>query len=99
MTPARVFGDLNEEATAALELANLRQGNNNFARYYADFSRLTAILEYGDKARRYALERGLSPELLDGISGQANPPGRLNTLRAATASPAPTAAVSGDGDA
>ena len=71
----RIFGDSNEEATAALELGNLRQGNNDFARYYADFSRLAAILEYGDKARRHALGRGLSPELLDRISGQVTPPG------------------------
>ena len=71
----RIFGDSNEEATAALELGNLRQGNNDFARYYADFSRLAAILEYGDKARRHALDRGLSPELLDRISGQVTPPG------------------------
>ena len=76
----RVLGDSNEEATAAQELENLRQGSHDFARYYADFSRLAAILEYGDKARRHALERGLSAELLGRISGQATP--RRNPRRA-----------------
>ena len=70
----RVFGDSDEEATAARELAHLRQGNREFTRYYADFIRLTTILEYNNKARRHALERGLSSEMLDGLRYQITPP-------------------------
>ena len=36
----KVFGDSNEKVTAAHELGRLRQGNRDFSRYYADFTRL-----------------------------------------------------------
>ena len=40
----RIFGDYDEMATAARELEKLKQGSRDFAKYYADFARLTAIL-------------------------------------------------------
>ena len=49
---SRIFGDSDEKATAARELAQLRQGKRDFAHYYANFVCLTNILEYGDNARR-----------------------------------------------
>ena len=41
----RHFGDLNEKHTAALALDKLRQANQEFASYYADFQGLMDILE------------------------------------------------------
>ena len=72
---SRVFGDSDEKATAARELEQLRQGKRDFAYYYADFVRLMNILGYGDDAHRYALDRGLSIELLAGLEHQPVPPG------------------------
>jgi hypothetical protein len=64
----RVFGDTDEKATAARELEKLKQGNRDFSRYHADFIRLVTILGYDDTAKRHALERGLSQEILDGLT-------------------------------
>ena len=44
----RIFGDSNEEATAARKLEGLRQGNWEFTRYYADFTRPVTTLEHND---------------------------------------------------
>ena len=71
----RVFGDSNEKATAARELERLRQGNRDFSRYYADFTRLVNVLGYNGEARRDALERSLSQELLDALRYEPEPDG------------------------
>ena len=44
----RIFGDSNEEVTAARKLEGLRQGNREFTRYYADFTRPVTTLEHND---------------------------------------------------
>ena len=72
---SRVFGDSDELATAARDLEKLRQGNREFRRYYADFSRLVNVLGYNDVAQRHALERGLSTDLLEGLRYQITPVG------------------------
>ncbi len=69
----RVFGDSNEKATAARDLERLRQGNRDFSRYLADFTRLVSILGYEGQARRDALERGLSRELLEALRYEPEP--------------------------
>lgn len=69
----RIFGDSDEKATAARELEKLKQGNRDFNRYHADFVRLMSILEYDDTAKRHALERGLSREILEGLRWQDAP--------------------------
>lgn len=51
-------------------MEKLRQGTRDFSRYLADFVRLMTILEYGEEARKYHLERGLSTEMLTGLKYQ-----------------------------
>ena len=70
----RIFGDSNEVITASRELERLRQGNRDFSRYYADFVRLVATIGCDEVHQRYALERGLSPDLADRLCCQAVPP-------------------------
>lgn len=53
----RIFGDSNEKATAARELERLWQGNRDFSRYYADFTRLVNILGWGTTTRPSATPR------------------------------------------
>ena len=72
---SHVFGDSDEKAIAARELEQLRQEKRDFAHYYADFVHLTHILGYGDDARRYALDHGLSAERLTGLEHQPVPTG------------------------
>ena len=49
------------------------QGNRDFSRYYADFTRLVNILGYNDEAKRDAQERGLSQEILDALRYESEP--------------------------
>ena len=70
----RIFGDSDEQGSASRELEKLKQGSRDFSRYYADFARLAAILGIEDRAKRYALERGLSQEVIASLCHQG-PPG------------------------
>ena len=70
----RIFGDSDEQGSASRELEKLKQGSRDFSRYYADFARLAAILGIDDRAKRYALERGLSQEVIASLCHQ-DPPG------------------------
>jgi hypothetical protein len=67
------FGDPDETRTATLELESLRQTNKEFSRYYADFQRLMAIVNYDERAKRAALERGLNKELKSALTLQDAP--------------------------
>lgn len=69
----RIFGDPDENATAAHELDRLRQGNREFSRYFAEYIRLVTTLGYSDGHRRYVLERGLSVEILEALSYHVAP--------------------------
>jgi hypothetical protein len=58
------FGDPDRVGSAERALENLRQGNRDFATYYAEFSRLIADVNWNSgPAIRHALRRGLSLEL------------------------------------
>jgi Retrotransposon gag protein len=58
------FGDPDRMGSAERALENLRQGNRDFATYYAEFSRLVADVDWNSEpAVRHALKRGLSVEL------------------------------------
>jgi len=57
------FGDPDETRTTTFELESLHQTNKEFRHYYADFQRLMAIVNYDERAKRDALERGLNKEL------------------------------------
>jgi Retrotransposon gag protein len=58
------FGDPDRVGSAERALENLRQGNRDFATYYAEFSRLVADVDWNSEpAIRHALKRGLSLEL------------------------------------
>jgi hypothetical protein len=57
------FSDPDEVGMASGELDCLIQGNREFSIYYAEFQHLMAILDYNSKAKKAALERGLSKEL------------------------------------
>jgi hypothetical protein len=60
----RHFGDPDEKHTAALALDKLRQTNQEFGAYYADFQELMDTLDHtDDTSRRHALTRGLSHEM------------------------------------
>ena len=51
-----IFGDSDEKASAARELEKLKQGSRDFARYYPDFARLTAILNLTKETKMQTLE-------------------------------------------
>ena len=58
------FGDPDRVGSAERALETLRQGNRDFATYYAEFSRLIADVNWNSgTAIRHALRRGLSLEL------------------------------------
>ena len=70
----RIFGDSDEENTAARELEKLKQANRDFSRYYADFVRLaTMIPDMSNKSKKRALKKGHSAELLDSLQYQDAP--------------------------
>jgi hypothetical protein len=68
------FGDPDEVGTASGELDGLTQGNGEFSIYYAEFQRLMAILDYGSKAKKATLKRGLSKELQASLVYQTDEP-------------------------
>jgi hypothetical protein len=68
-----IFADSDEKATASRELDKLKQGTRDFARYHADFVRLTTILECTEETKKLALERGLSSDMLAGLKYQDAP--------------------------
>ena len=68
----RIFGDSDEPGSASRKLEKLKQGSRDFFRYYADFGRLATILGIDDSAKRYALERGLSQEVIASLCHQAH---------------------------
>jgi hypothetical protein len=57
------IGDPDEVRTASGELDHLTQGNPEFSIYYAKFQPLMAILDYDSKAKKAALNQGLSIQL------------------------------------
>ena len=61
------FSDPNEEATYLRLLRNLRQKDKSFSLYLAKFRRLTALLNYNDKVKRYTLTTGISSKLYNEI--------------------------------
>jgi len=61
------FGDPDPKHTARTALAKLRQGGNDFATYYAEFNRYTAILNYDEQSKLDKLEDGLCYELKDAL--------------------------------
>ena len=69
-----IFGDSDEPGSPSRELEELKQGSRDFSWYYADFTRLAAILGIDDRVKRYALERGLSHEVIASLCHQ-DPPG------------------------
>ena len=69
----RIFGDSDEKATASRELEKLKQGSRDFARYYADFARLTAILNLTEESKMQSLERGISSEIRNAMAYQDTP--------------------------
>ena len=69
----KIFGDSDEKSTAARELEKLKQGNRDFPVYYADFARLTAILDLTEESKKQALERGISTEIRNAMVNQDDP--------------------------
>ena len=69
----RIFGDSDQTATASRELGRLRQGSRDFTRYYADFARLTAILNLSEKTKVQTLKRGISNEIRNATAYQGIP--------------------------
>jgi hypothetical protein len=67
------YGDPDHVNTAERALAKLRQGNQDFIAYYAEFQRLIADLNWNGAAKRAALHRGLCEELKDILSTQDLP--------------------------
>jgi hypothetical protein len=59
----RAFGDPDRRGTAQTKLRALRQKNQPFATYYAEFSRLAVDTGYNDVAKKAELLTGLSQEL------------------------------------
>jgi hypothetical protein len=68
------FSDPDEVGTTSGELDRLMQGNREFSIYYAEFQHLMAILDYDSKAKKAALNRGLSKELQASLVYQTNEP-------------------------
>jgi hypothetical protein len=59
------FGDPDRVATADRKLESLRQKNQDFAAYYAEFQRYIADVDWNESAQRRELTRGLNNELKD----------------------------------
>jgi hypothetical protein len=74
------FGDPDEVGTASAELDCLIQGNCEFSIYYAEFQRMMAILDYDAKAKKAALNQGLSQELQASLVYQTNKPEDFNKI-------------------
>ena len=64
----QIFGDSDVKATAARELEKLKQGSRDFARHYADFARLTAILNLTEESKIQSLERGISSKIRNAMA-------------------------------
>ena len=64
----RIFGDSDEKATVSRELEKLKQGSREFSRYYADFARLTAILDLTEESKIQTLERGITNEIRNAMA-------------------------------
>jgi hypothetical protein len=67
------YGDPDRVNTTEWVLAKLRQGNQDFVTYYAEFQRLIADLNWNDVAKHAALHRSLCEELKDILSTQDLP--------------------------
>ena len=61
------YGDRDERGTAERELRALKQRNQDFATYYANFQRIMAILAWDESAMKAALKEGLSNEMKDAM--------------------------------
>ena len=59
------FGDPDRMATAERKLENLKQRNQDFASYYAEFQRYIGDVDWNEGAKRSQLTRGLNNELKD----------------------------------
>ena len=68
-----IFGDSDEKTTAARKLERLKQGSRNWARYNADFARLTAILNLMEESKMQTLERGIRVEIRYAMAYQDTP--------------------------
>ena len=69
-TITRIFGNSDEQGSASRELEKPKQGSGDFSRYYVNYARLAAILGINDRAKRYALERGFSLEVITSLCHQ-----------------------------
>jgi len=61
------FGDADRAATAQANIDRLRQKNRDFVAYYTEFSRDIEATGYNEAARKAALLRGLSDELMNAM--------------------------------
>jgi hypothetical protein len=59
----RAFGDPDRKGTARRELQKCAQKNRDFSSYYAEFSRIMAVLQLTGEPKLAALRQGLSQEL------------------------------------
>ena len=68
-----IFGDSDEKATAARELERLKQGYRDFARNYADFARLAAILNFTKETKILTMERKIANKIRNAMAYQDTP--------------------------
>ena len=76
----KMMGDPDKKNNAQRALRQLRQKNRSFADYHAEFQRVARETGFNDDSKRSALMEGLSQELSQVLSYQANPPDSLPEL-------------------
>jgi len=62
---AAMFDDPHRARTAALKLANLRQGRRTVTAYAAEFQRIAIDTDFDDPSQLYWFRQGLSDDILD----------------------------------
>ena len=62
-----IFGDSDKQGSPSRELEKLKHDSRDFSCYYTDFAQLAAILGIDNSVKRYALERGLSQEVIPSL--------------------------------
>ena len=67
------FGDPDKIATAERKLRNLRQANQDFSTYYAEFMQYAADTTWNEVAKRLQLEEGLCHELKNDLITKDEP--------------------------
>ena len=69
----RIFGDSDKTTTISREPEKFIQGSRDFARYCADFARLTAILNLTEERKMQSLVCGISSEIRNAMAYQDTP--------------------------